>query len=89
MEGLRIYFWGFLCAGPNIITAAFLGAAEQPRASFLLSLFRGGVGIAVLVLLLAWLLGITGIWLAFPVTELLTLFLGLGVSRKVLRAPLP
>lgn len=89
VEGLRIYFWGFLCAGPNIITAAFLGASEQPRASFLLSLFRGGVGIAALVLLLAWLLGITGIWLAFPVTELLTLFLGLGVSRKVLRAPLP
>lgn len=89
VEGLRIYFLGFLCAGPNIITAAFLGAAEQPRASFLLSLFRGGVGIAALVLLLAWLLGITGIWLAFPVTELLTLFLGLGVSRKVLRAPLP
>ena len=89
VEGLRIYFLGFLCAGPNIITAAFLGASEQPRASFLLSLFRGGVGIAALVLLLAWLLGITGIWLAFPVTELLTLFLGLGVSRKVLRAPLP
>lgn len=87
VDGLRIYFWGFLCAGPNIITAAFLGAAEQPRASFLLSLFRGGVGIAALVLLLAWLLGMTGIWLAFPVTELLTLFLGLAVGSRMLRDP--
>lgn len=85
VDGLRIYFWGFLFAGPNIITAAFLGAAEQPRASFLLSLFRGGVGIAALVLLLAWLLGMTGIWLAFPVTELLTLFLGLAMGSRVLR----
>ena len=85
VDGLRIYFWGFLCAGPNIITAAFLGAAEQPRDSFLLSLFRGGVGIAALVLLLAWLLGITGIWLAFPVTELLTLFLGLAMGSRMLR----
>ena len=85
VDGLRIYFLGFLFAGPNIIAAAFLGATEQSRASFLLSLFRGGVGIATLVLLLAWLLGITGIWLAFPVTELLTLFLALGPSRRVLR----
>ena len=85
VDGLRIYFWGFLCAGPNIITAAFLGAAEQPRDSFLLSLFRGGVGIAALVLLLAWLLGMTGIWLAFPVTELLTLFLGLAMGSRMLR----
>ena len=85
VDGLRIYFWGFLCAGPNIITAAFLGAAEQPRDSFLPSLFRGGVGIAALVLLLAWLLGMTGIWLAFPVTELLTLFLGLAMGSRMLR----
>ena len=85
VSGLRIYFWGFLFAGPNIIAASFLGAVEQPRASFLLSLFRGGVGIAALVLLLAWLLGVTGIWLAFPVTELLTFFLAFGASRRALR----
>ena len=84
-HGLRLYFLGFLFAGPNIITAAFLGAAEQPRASFLLSLFRGGVGIAVLVVVMAWLFGMSGIWLAFPVTELLTLILGLRAGRKVLR----
>ena len=87
VDGLRIYFWGFLCAGPNIITAAFLGAAEQPRASFLLSLFRGGVGIALLVLLLAWLLGMTGIWLAFPAAELFTLLLGLGAARRLIGPP--
>ena len=87
VSGLRIYFWGFLFAGPNIIAASFLGAVEQPRASFLLSLFRGGVGIAALVLLLAWLLGVTGIWLAFPATELLTLFLGLCINRRVLFTP--
>lgn len=87
VDGLRIYFWGFLCAGPNIITAAFLGAAEQPRDSFLLSLFRGGVGIAALVLLLAWLLGMTGIWLAFPAAELLTLLLGLGAARRLIGPP--
>ena len=85
--GLRIYFTGFLLAGPNIIIAACLGAAEQPRASFLLSLFRGGVGIALLVLLLAWLLGMTGIWLAFPAAELLTLLLGLGAARRLIGPP--
>lgn len=87
VNGLRIYFWGFLFAGPNIIAASFLGAVEQPRASFFLSLFRGGVGIAILVLLLSWLLGVTGIWLAFPVTEALTLLLCLSASRKVLSVP--
>ena len=85
VSGLRIYFWGFLFAGPNIIAASFLGAVEQPRASFLLSLFRGGIGIAAIVILLAWLFGMSGIWLAFPVTELLTFFLAFGASRRALR----
>ena len=85
VDGLRIYFLGFLFAGPNIITAAFLGATEQSRASFLLSLFRGGIGIAAIVILLAWLFGMSGIWLAFPVTELLTFFLAFGASRRALR----
>lgn len=89
INGLRIYFWGFLFAGPNIIAASFLGAVEQPRASFLLSLFRGGVGIALLVLLLSYLLGLTGIWLAFPVTEASTLLLCLGASRRILAPPAP
>lgn len=86
VDGLRIYFLGFLFAGPNIITAAFLGAVEQSRASFLLSLFRGGVGIGVIVILLAWLFGMSGIWLAFPVTEALTLLPGLRAVYRLLRA---
>lgn len=84
-EGLKLYFIGFLFAGPNIIAAACLGAAEQPRASFLLSLFRGGVGIVAMVLVMALLFGVTGIWLAFPLTEALTLIPALGASRKLLR----
>lgn len=88
-EGLKLYFIGFLFAGPNIIVAACLGAAEQPRASFLLSLFRGGVGIVVMVLVMAILFGVTGIWLAFPLTEALTLIPALNASRKLLRSDNP
>ena len=84
-EGLKLYFTGFLFAGPNIIAAACLGAAEQPRASFLLSLFRGGVGIVAMVLVMAMLFGTTGIWLAFPLTEAITLIPALRASKQLLR----
>ena len=83
VEGLRLYFLGFPLAGVNIVTAACLGATERARASFLLSLFRGGVGIVAVVLVFAALFGRTGIWLAFPATEALTLLL----STVLLRVP--
>lgn len=83
-QGLRIYFVGFLFAGPNIVAAALLAAAEQARPSFFVSMLRGCVGIVPAALALALLLGLTGLWLAFPVAEAVTFLLALWYVRKLL-----
>lgn len=86
-QGLRLYFLGFPFAGLNLVTASFLGAAEHPGRSLRLSLLRGFVSIVAAALLLAALLGLTGVWLAFPAAEGAVLLVSLRFSRSLRRAP--
>lgn len=72
-DGLRLYFWGFFFAGINIILAAYLSASEHPADGFWISITRGGIAILPLVLLLSHLLGMNGVWLSFPLCEIITL----------------
>lgn len=69
-EGLRLYFIGFLWAGQNDLTAAFLSTTGRVRPAFWLSLVRGTVGILLMACLFAACWGAAGIWAAFPVVEL-------------------
>jgi len=67
--GLRIYFIGFFFAGINIIIAMYLSATERAKDAFIISITRGCIIIVPLVLLLSSTLKMTGIWLAFVLTE--------------------
>lgn len=83
--GLRLYFLGFLPAGLNIVAAAYLSAVQRPGRAMAVSVTRGGGALLPLVFLLAVLLGMTGVWLAFPCAEaaaLLVLASGEILSRK-------
>lgn len=73
--GLRLYFLGFFFASINIVSTAWLSAVEQAKKAFTLSFFRGAIGIIAVVFILSSLLQMTGIWLAFPITEFLCIFL--------------
>ena len=70
--GLKIYFVGYLFAGFNIVGTGYFGATENARWSALASVLRGFVAIIVCAIVLANLLGMTGVWLAFPVAEAIT-----------------
>lgn len=72
VEGVRIYFWGFLFAGFNIVGAGYLSATESAGWAFFTSIVRGVVAISVCAFILAHFLGMTGIWLAFPAAEFMT-----------------
>ena len=88
--GLRLYFLGFLFAGANIVKSGFYSATGRGRESSILALCRGVVAIVAFAFLLSHLLGITGVWLAFPAAELFTLLLGLVLgSPQGLSAPDP
>ena len=71
-EGLRLYFVGFFFAGINIVMTAYLSAVELPKQGMFLSLLRGAILLVPLVLILPQFLEMTGVWLSFPLCELLT-----------------
>lgn len=68
-EGVWIYFTGFFFAGINIAASAFLSAVGRETFGFLITMVRGCIAILPLAFLLPELLGMTGIWLSFPLAE--------------------
>ena len=90
-EGIRLYFLGFLLAGCNQMTAAFLSTGGQTGTAFRLSFFRGCAGIIAAAFLLSHLLGTGGVWLPFAATEGIASILWLPAAlrrRKKEDAPL-
>ncbi len=82
VNGLKIYFAGFLFAGFNIITAALLSAMARPIPAFLLSMLRGFLIILPCALLLSALLQMNGIWLSFTVTEIIVCIIAGGFAKN-------
>ena len=81
-HGLRLYFTGFLFAGINIVGTGVFSAMEEAKASFVVSLLRGFVLISVCAIILAYLFGMMGVWMAFPVAEALTLLVVCVIMKK-------
>lgn len=72
VSGLKLYFTGFLFAGFNIVGSGYLSAIEAAKWAFTASLLRGVIAIVLCAVVLSFLFGMTGIWLAFPAAELIT-----------------
>ena len=83
MKGVKIYFWGFLFAGLNIVGSGYLSAIEEAVLAFGISMIRGVVAISICAFVLAHFFGMTGIWLAFPTAEFITLLvLVIGMKKN-------
>ncbi|MCL1950291.1 MAG: MATE family efflux transporter [Turicibacter sp.] len=85
--GVRIYFLAFLFIGISIVTIIYLSVTSAPRAGMVLSLLRGGFITIPIVLLLARLLGVTGVWLSYPIGEFLMMGIALAVMKKYITFP--
>ena len=81
--GMRIYFLGFFLAGPNLVLAAFFSAVDRPHEGFGVAMIRGLIALIPLALVLAWALGMTGVWLAYVLAELCGLCAALFFLRRV------
>lgn len=81
-SGLKLYFLGFLFAGINIVGTAGLSAVESVNWAFAASILRGFIAILICAFILAALFGMTGVWLAFPTAELLTVFVTIGGMKR-------
>jgi putative MATE family efflux protein len=67
--GLRIYFTGVAFVGFNIILSMYFAAMDKAFPAQVISLLRGLILILPMAFLLSAVGGITGVWLAVPVTE--------------------
>ena len=76
VSGLKIYFAGILLAGCNIVLQIFFTSVERPLPAQVISLLRGLLLIIPAAFLLAEAFEITGVWLAFPVTETVVAIIG-------------
>ncbi len=81
-SGMRIYFVGYFFAGCNIVAAGYLGAVNRPAEASITSLCRGMVAIVACSLVLSALLGMNGVWAAFPVSEAITLALTVFLLKR-------
>lgn len=75
ITGIRLYFFGFFFAGINIVGTGFLSAVESAKTAFVASIMRGFVAIILCAVVMANLFGMTGVWLAFPAAELITILI--------------
>ena len=80
--GLRFYFLGFPLAAVNMIQAGYLSAVDCAIESTVISVSRGIVAIVVFAVILSYILGLTGVWIAFFAAELFTLVLSVTMQKK-------
>ncbi len=78
IDGLRLYFIAVFFVSLNIILSAFFTSINRPKPAHLISLLRGLLLIIPMAYFLSWLWNITGVWLSFPITELVVAILGIG-----------
>jgi len=87
-RGVRVYFSAVLFAGVNLLLSVFFTSTEYSRPAFILSLLRGIIIIAPLIILFSTLFEMTGVFMAFPATELICAVVAV-VFYRIRRKKLP
>ena len=72
-SGMMIFTGAFLFAGVNGITSFYFTATGRALESAMISLLRGLIVLLICIFTLPALFGMTGVWMAAPVTEAVTL----------------
>lgn len=75
--GLKLYFTAILFAGFNIIMSMFFNSVDEPKPAQVISILRGFIVIIPVAYLLARMAKMTGVWLAFPITEGIVAIIGI------------
>lgn len=75
VEGVKLYFIGYLFAGINIVAAAFLSATSNAKEAMVISILRSCMILIPSVLIFSILFDMTGVWSSFVITELLVFVL--------------
>lgn len=83
VEGLKIYFTACPFVGANILLAIYFAATDQAAPAQMISLLRGLIVIVPLAFIMANVAGLTGVWMTFPLTELVVCIVAYGLYKKM------
>lgn len=75
VEGLPLFAAGFVVFGVNIVAIGYYQSVERDNMAMFITVMRGFVFILACFMLLPYVFGVAGIWLAVPAAEVLTLVL--------------
>ncbi len=87
IQGLQIYFIGFLFSGISILLATLFSSTERPIYAFVISLLRGCILMVPTLLICSSIAGLTGVWSTYPICELLTFLIAVFLYKKSLTLP--
>ncbi len=82
-KGMRLYFLGSTFAGVNILLCVLFTCLDWVRPAQVIAVLRGFAILTPSALLFSRLWGMTGLWLAFPVTEAVVMAVSLFWYRRV------
>ena len=75
--GLPLFAAGFIPFAFNIITVGYYQSVEKIIYASVVTVLRGSIIMILSFILLPIVLGIEGVWLAIPVTEIISAFISL------------
>lgn len=76
VTGLRLYFTSVAFTGYNIIISQYFASVEKTAPAHVLSLLRGFIIMVPMAFFMSAVWKMTGVWLTYPVTELLVMAVG-------------
>jgi len=82
VKGIKLYFMAVPFTGCNIVLSSYFASMEKSGPAQMISLLRGMVLIIPVVYTMASLWKLSGVWLSFLVTEMLTLAAGFVLLKK-------
>lgn len=85
VSGMRIYGLGFLFSGINIYAAVRMMAYGKGYFSGLITFLRSFALLLLFLTVLPQKFGLTGVWLAVPAAEVLTLLVAVWFLRPIER----
>lgn len=88
-SGMVLFMLSFFLSGVNAVTSFYFTATGRAGESAVISLSRGLVVLLVCIFVLPVYLGMTGIWLAAPVTEAVTLGISVWCLRRKISGAMP
>lgn len=89
VNGIHLFFINYLFLGINVVYATYYQSIGQVKLSLIITVARSIVFVVLFLLVLPFLFGATGIWLAVPLAEAFTVILVLYVRKRNLKMERP